>query len=140
MKKRHFLQNILGMAGTIVSTTVPPVHSKPATEKSVTLLETGFSAFHFGRNEDIFNRLKVGDKVQLRQISDGYPTDDILFNRVVDVYWQQHRLGQLPASHCKSLNQMLRRGEKLHATITRKSCKGGACHSIYLSVEWRPYV
>ena len=130
MKKRYFLQSLLGMAGALTL----PAQGKPAKTASVTLLETGFSAFHFARSEEIFRQLKTGDSVQLRQISDGYPSDDILFNRVIDVYWKQHRLGQLPRSHCKSLNQMLRRGEKLHARITRLSYTGGECHCIYLSV------
>jgi hypothetical protein len=83
MKRRGFLQTLLGLAGT---TAIPVNASRQqitATQKPILLLETSIAGFQFYEGERLFNHIKINDKVQLHRVPENQYD-----KRAVEVYWQ----------------------------------------------------
>ncbi len=67
MKRRSFLQTILGLAGTTVLPVNSTIRKQSLEPKKLKLLETSIAGFQYYEGERLFNHIKIGDTVQLRR-------------------------------------------------------------------------
>ncbi len=116
MKRRGFLQTILGLAA---GTSALPVNSNTRTQQNnrpLKLLETSIAGFQYYEGERLFNHIKIGDTVQLRRAP-----ENKYDKRAVEVYWKGNMLGHIPGNGNMGISQMMDRDECLSSRITRLS-------------------
>ncbi len=116
MKRRSFLQTILGLAGTTALPVNSTTQQKLLEQKPVKLLETTIAGFRYYEGERLFNHIKIGDTVQLRRVP-----DNKYDKRAIEVYWKGNMLGHIPGTGNMGISQMIDRGEYLSSRITRLS-------------------
>ena len=116
MKRRRFLQTLLGLTG---ATTLPAnshtrANQTRADANTIKLLETPLAGFQYYEGEHVFNRIKIGDTVQLRRAP-----ENKYDKRAVEVYWNGNMLGHIPRMANRGISQMMDGGEKIRGSVTR---------------------
>ncbi len=127
MKRRGFLQALLGIAGT---TALPASSSNNINQtKPVKLLQTSIAGFQYYKGEDLFNHIKIGDTVQLCRAS-----ENKYDKRAVEVYWKGNMLGYIPRMANMSISQMLDDGVGLEGEISLLIPEKRPCYCVELVV------
>jgi len=112
MKRRSFLQTLLGLAG---STALPASSNiSEQQQEPVKLLEASIAGFQYYEGERLFTQLKIGDQLQLRRAP-----ENKYDKRAVEVYWNNKMLGHIPRVANMSVSQILDNDGKLNAEIAR---------------------
>ena len=114
MKRRGFLQTLIGLAGT---TAIPATGSSQQNRQKqarVQLLETSLAGFQYYEGERLFPQLNIGDPLQLRRAP-----ENKYDQRAVEVYWQGNMLGHIPRVANMSVSQILDKGGVLDAEISQ---------------------
>jgi len=130
MKRRNFLQTLLGLAGT----TALPANSNKLDQQQtepLKLLQTSIAGFQYYEGERLFNQLNIGDPLQLRRAP-----ENKYDKRAVEIYWQSNMLGHLPRMANMSVSQMMDRGEQINARITKLTQPDNTWQCITLIIEW----
>ena len=128
MKRRGFLQALLGIAGT---TALPASSSNNNINqtKPVKLLQTSIAGFQYYKGEDLFNHIKIGDTVQLR-----CAPNNKYDKRAVEVYWKGNMLGRIPAVANMGISQMLDEGVRLEGEVSLLVPEKIPCYCVELMV------
>ncbi len=114
MKRRGFLQALLGIAGTTALPASSSTNKNINMTKPVKLLQTSIAGFQYYKGEDLFNHIKIGDTVQLRRAP-----NNKYDKRAVEVYWKGNMLGHIPRLANMGISQMLDDGVKLEGEVVR---------------------
>lgn len=114
MKRRDFLQTMLGLIGTTALSANSGAKTSKNQAAPVKLLQTSIAGFQFYEGERLFNHIKIGDTVQLRRAP-----KNKYDKRAVEVYWKGNMLGHIPRVANMGVSQMMDRNEYLHSRITR---------------------
>ena len=111
MKRRTFFQRLFGGLGLAA---VSPV--VVADDRSVLIQNSPVAGFQFHRGDSVWPTLSVGAPLALkREPHNSHDTN------AVAVYCHNHKLGYVPRGENSAIAQMLDRGERLTATITKLS-------------------
>jgi len=116
MKRRGFLQALLGIAGSTALPASGSANKNVDQSKPVKLLQTSIAGFQFYEGEHLFNHIKIGDTVQLRRAP-----KNKYDQRAVEVYWKGNMPGHIPRIANMGISQMMDRGVHLDSKITRLS-------------------
>lgn len=109
MKRRTFFQRLFGSLGVAVASPVVV-----AGNRSVLIQESPVAGFQFHRGDAVWPSMTVGAPLELvREPSNSHDSS------AVAVYFQKNKLGYVPRGANSAIAQMLDRGEKLSATISR---------------------
>lgn len=109
MKRRTFFQRLFSGLG--VAVTSPAV---VADKRSVLVQESPVAGFQFHRGEAIWSSLAVGNALTLvREPSNEHDSN------AVAIYAGRHQLGYVPRAENSVVANMLDRGERLEASISR---------------------
>ena len=108
MKRRHFLRQLLGAVGIAATGAA----AGNVSEK-VLIQSSPIAGFQFHHGEAVWDSLSVGSRLELQREAEN-PHD----RNAVAVYFQEDKLGYIPAAENTPLAQMLDRGESLKATVS----------------------
>ena len=109
MKRRTFFQRLFGSLGAAVASPVVV-----AEDRSVLIQESPVAGFQFHGGESAWPSMSVGAPLKLVR-----EPDNSHDSNAVAVYFQDEKLGYVPRGENGAVSQMLDRGEKLEATISR---------------------
>jgi len=108
MQRRTFFQTLFGGMGAAV---MGRVHAR---DRTILLQESPIAGFQYYKGDAIWPSLGVGKRLSLvRESLNEYDGD------AVAVYFRNYKLGFVPQSENSTIAQMLDRGERLEATISR---------------------
>ena len=109
MKRRTFFQRLFGSLGAAVAS--PVVFAEG---RSVLIQESPVAGFQFHGGEAAWSSMSVGAPLKLvREPNNSHDSN------AVAVYFHEEKLGYVPRGENGVVSQMLDRGEKLEATISR---------------------
>lgn len=109
MDRRAFFSRLLVSLGLVAA--APAV---AAVNRTVLIQESPLAGFQFHDGEYVWSSLKVGKRLKLvREPDNEHDTD------AVAVYFGKSQLGYVPRAGNNAIAQMLDRGEKLEASITK---------------------
>ena len=124
MKRRTFFQRLFGSLGAVA---VNPAIG--ADNRSVLIQESAIAGFQFHRGEAIWGSLAVGARLSLvREPSNAHDPD------AVAVFFKQEMLGYVPRAENRAVAQMLDRGERLEASISKLSISEDPWERIRITV------
>lgn len=124
MKRRTFFQRLFGSLGAAVASPVVV-----AGNRTVLIQESPVAGFQFHSGDTVWASLAVGEPLELvREPSNSHDPD------AVAVYFQENKLGYVPRGENRAVAQMLDRGEKLAATISRLSVDDDPWQRVRFSV------
>ncbi len=129
MKRRGFLQTILGLAGTTALPANSKIQQKLLDQKQIKLLETAIAGFQYYQGKRLYNHIKIGDIVQLRRAP-----QNKYDKRAVEVYWKGNMLGYIPGIANMSISQMLDDGVNLEGKISQLKPEKVPCYCVGLTV------
>ncbi len=104
MNRRELLKAGLLLPASVVS--------GKANSKKVLLLETVVAGYRYYEGNKVWNKLKVGDRLELRREPQN-PYD----HKAVEVLWRGRKLGYIPRVDNSVIAQLMDRGERLEAKI-----------------------
>jgi hypothetical protein len=128
MKRRNFLQTLLGLAGTIALPANSNIHDQQQIEP-LKLLETSVAGFQYYEGGRLFNQLNIGDPLQLRRAP-----ENKYDKRAVEVYWNNNMPGHIPKVANMSITQILDNSGKLNAEITQLRLQQKPWYCVSLTV------
>jgi hypothetical protein len=109
MKRRTFFQRLLGGLGLAAASPITVAEGR-----SVLIQDSPVAGFQFHRGEAVWQTLTVGAPLALvREPNNSHDAN------AVAVYFQKDKLGYVPRGENSAIAQMLDRGERLSATISR---------------------
>lgn len=109
LKRRTFFQRLFGGLGVAVAGRVVAAGSR-----SVLIQESPLAGFQFHSGNAAWSSMTVGASLDLvREPNNSHDTN------AVAVYFREEKLGYVPRGENGAVAQMLDRGEKLAATISR---------------------
>lgn len=109
MKRRTFFQRLFGSLGVAVASPVVVAENRP-----VLIQESPVAGFQFHRGDAVWPSMAVGAPLELvREPNNSHDRD------AVAVYFQEDKLGYVPRGENSAVAQMLDRGERLSAAISR---------------------
>jgi len=129
MKRRSFLQTILGLAGTTALPANSKRQQKSLDQKPIKLLETTIAGFQFYQGRRLYSHIKINDIVQLRRAP-----QNKYDKRAVEVYWKGNMLGHIPQMANMSMSQMLDDGVNLEGKISQLIPEKVPCYCVHLIV------
>ena len=125
MKRRNFIQVLVGGLGGALATR--HVHAR---RDAVLLQESQVAGFEHYRGDAVWPALQVGDKLSLvRESANAHDSD------AVAVYCGGDQLGYVPQLENRAIAQMLDRGERLEARITKLDSDGHPWHRVRMSIS-----
>ncbi len=86
--------------------------SKGKEKEEILLLNTVVAGFQYYEGERVWDRMKVGDPLELRREPDN-PYDDM----AVEIYWKGEKIGYVPRSDNTAVAQLMDRDMTLRAEI-----------------------
>jgi hypothetical protein len=109
MQRRTFFKALFGGAGAAL------IGRRAETDdRTILLQESPIAGFQYYKGDEIWPNLGVGKRLSLvRESFNKYDGD------AVAVYFRSHKLGFVPQIENRAIAQMLDRGERLEATISR---------------------
>lgn len=129
MKRRSFIQSILGITGiTVVPRSLAT--TKPVAQ-NILLQQCELAGFQYYEGERVYPSLRCGDTVTLKRAPQN-PYD----KRAVEVYWGKAMLGHIPRSGNMAVSQMMDRGESVSAAISKLSLTDNPWQKILIAVYW----
>lgn len=124
MQRRTFFQTLFGGMGIAMMSR----HTQ-AVERRILLQESPLAGFQYHRGSAIWPFLREGEKLSLvRESFNAHDSD------AVAVYFRNDKLGFIPHRENCTIAQMLDRGEKLNAKITRLLDEGNPWRRVRISV------
>ncbi len=123
MQRRTFFQTLFGGMGAAV---MGRVHAR---DRTILLQESPVAGFQYYRGDVIWPRLRVGEQLSL--IRESFNAHDL---DAVAVYFRNDKLGFVPQSENRTIAQMLDRGERLEATISRVVNDGDPWERVRMSI------
>jgi len=125
MQRRTLLQTLfIGIGAAMMAR-----HSQAA-ERMILLQESPVAGFQYHRGHDIWPFLREGERVSLvRESFNGHDHD------AVAVYFRNDKLGFIPHRQNTTIAQMLDRGEKLNAKITRLLDENNPWRRVRISIS-----
>ena len=125
MKRRMFFNWLFGGVGAAVA--IPLVGAK---ERTVLIQDSPLAGFAFYAGELILPSLTVGSNLRLvREPSNVHDPN------AVAVYFHDQQLGYLPRVENTAVAQMLDRGERLEARVSKLSQEEGAWEPVRFTVS-----
>ena len=109
MNRRTFFGGLFGTIGAVAAAPVVVADSR-----SVVIQESPVAGFQFHQGEAVWQSLTVGAPLAL--VREPNNSHDI---NAVAVYFRKDKLGYVPRGENSAIAQMLDRGERLSATISR---------------------
>ena len=125
MKRRHFFRQFLGALGIAAT----GASAGNASEK-VLIQSSPIAGFQFHQGEAVWDSLSIGSRLELQREAEN-PHD----RNAVAVYFQQDKLGYIPAAENTALAQMLDRGKSLNATVSELKKSDDPCHRIQVTIS-----
>lgn len=129
MSRRAFLKSLTVLAGGFVLPAIAQASTGDSTWK--TLQTFPLAGFQYHHGEALWPQLAVGQTLQLVREADNRFDD-----RAVRVEWQGHKLGYIPRMDNAAVSQLLDRGERLEAVITRLAKSGNPWERVRVVVRW----
>jgi hypothetical protein len=124
MKRRTFFKRLLGSLGAVVASPVAV-----ADNHSVVIQESPVAGFPFHQGEAAWPSLFTGAPLALlREPSNPHDAD------AVALYFKTKKLGYVPRAENRAVAQMLDRGERLEASISKLSISEDPWERIHISI------
>ena len=109
MQRRTFFQALFGGIAAAISSS--HIHAR---DRTVLIQESPVAGFQYHRGDAIWPLLRVGEKLSL--VRESFNEHD---REAVAVYFRNDKLGFVPRTENSTIAQMLDRGERLEATISK---------------------
>jgi len=129
MKRRSFIQTILGITGITVMPGSVAV-AKPET-RNILLQECELAGFQYYEGERLYPELRVGDDVTLKRAP-----QNKYDKRAVEVRWKGQMLGHIPRIANTTISQMLDRNEPISTHISTLTTAYDPWKRIKLEIYW----
>lgn len=114
MKRRGFMQALMVMT-SMASLGLRPTAGR--TSARLLIQQSPLAGFQYHAGEGLWPQLTIGDELQLdREPFNPYDP------QAVRIDWRGHKLGYVPRRDNSAVSQMLDRGERLQARISRLQC------------------
>jgi len=127
MSRRLFLQSL----GTLLGGLAMPAVAKANQSRFKTLQISPIAGFQYHQGETLWTQLVINQPLQLvREENNKYD------NRAVLIEWQGRKLGYLPKLDNAVVSQLLDRGEKLEAVITKLQASSNPWERVEVEVRW----
>ena len=127
MKRRTFFQRLFGSLGAAVASPVVV-----AGDRSVLIQESPVAGFQFHAGDAVWSSMTVGTPLKLVR-----EPDNSHDGKAVAVYFHDDKLGYVPRGENGVVAQMIDRGEKLEATISRLTVDDDPWERVRFSVILR---
>ena len=127
MKRRTFFQRLFGSLGAAVASPVVV-----AGDRSVLIQESPVAGFQFHEGDAVWSSMTVGTPLKLVR-----EPDNSHDGNAVAVYFHDDKLGYVPRGENGVVAQMIDRGEKLEATISRLTVDDDPWQRVRFSVILR---
>lgn len=132
MRRRHFIQSLLGLLGL---SGLAPVSSEAAAvvESRKVLLQTSpVAGFQYHEAEAAWPLLACGCDVELVREPEN-PYDE----KAVRIDWRGRKLGYVPRLENHAVAQLMDRGESLSARVTALQVNPNPWERIRIEILWR---
>jgi hypothetical protein len=129
MLRRHFLKSLGLLTGSFALPNV--AYSFTNTSQFKTLQISPIAGFQYYQGETVWQKLAIGQPLQLIREADNKYDD-----RAVIVEWRGKKLGYIPRLDNAAISQLLGRGEKLGAVITKLQESSNPWDRVELEVRW----
>ena len=115
MNRRDFITNLLGLPLLIPFKDTFYRSDIGNNRKAILIQTSSIAGFQFYDGEHIWNRLSIGNVLQLIQEPDN-PYDE----NAVEIYWRNFKLGYLPRVENTAVAQMMDQEQEMTARISSK--------------------
>ncbi|MDP2152901.1 MAG: HIRAN domain-containing protein [Methylotenera sp.] len=127
MSRRLFLQSL----GTLLGGLAMPTVVKASQPHFKTLQISPIAGFQYHQGETLWTQLAINQPLQLVR-----EENNIYDNLAVLIEWQGRKLGYLPKLDNAAVSQLLDRGERLEAVITKLQESSNPWERVKVEVRW----
>jgi hypothetical protein len=130
MSRRAFLKSLTTLIGGCALPAL--AHAKPILSTSKTLQRSPVAGFQHHQGEVLWQQFAIGQPLQLVREPNNRHVD-----RAVRVEWQGRKLGYIPRLDNAAVSQLLDRGERLDAKISRMNESRNPWERAGVEVRWQ---